>query len=273
MSDAISKILEQQELYKNRVPKHITDILELQQKFKPLSDSPILRVFRDTKYKLASTLAETGLSDSWLSIQKNIRNSRTFTEAFRSMDILSEFRNSTKHISPLSAITYYLEYLFDEDDQEERSIIIDESKRVQKIISDIYQDYPRIYTIEPREFEEMIAELLRNEGFEVELTKQTRDNGYDILALRKIGNYSFPLKFLVECKRYRDNRPVGIELIRSFKEVLDTEQANRGIIATTSYFTRDAIAKKALTPYLLEYRDKDSIIEWVAQYYKDKFKN
>lgn len=36
-------------------------------------------------------------------------------------------------------------------------------------------------------------------GFEVMLTKQTRDGGYDILALKL--NRDFHLKFLVECKR------------------------------------------------------------------------
>jgi restriction system protein len=116
----------------------------------------------------------------------------------------------------------------------------------------------------------MIAELLRNDGYEVELTKKTRDNGFDILALRKIDRLGSPLKFLVECKRYANRNPVGVEIIRSFKEVLSTENANRGIIATTSYFTKDAIKKRTQTPYLLDYRDKGHIIEWVAQYYAEK---
>lgn len=93
------------------------------------------------------------------------------------------------------------------------------------------------------------------QGFEVELSKQTRDNGYDILALKNVIGLS-PVKYLVECKRYAEKRKVGVELIRSFKEVLQTENANKGIIATTSYFTKPALIKQNEIPYLLDLRIK-----------------
>ena len=75
-----------------------------------------------------------------------------------------------------------------------------------------------------------------------------------------------PIKFLVVCKRYT-NQKVGVEVIRSFKEVISVENANKGIIVTTSYFTKGALQKKAKTPYLLDYRDKDKVIEWVKDYF------
>lgn len=95
----------------------------------------------------------------------------------------------------------FLEFdLYDdiEDNEEvESSIIISQTSNIRKVILQIYQDNQYLYSLEARRFEEVIAELLYNKGFEVELTKQTRDNGYDILALRNING--FPLKFLVEC--------------------------------------------------------------------------
>ena len=154
-------------------------------------------------------------------------------------------------------------------DETPTSIIITETQRVKEIIKDIYINNLKLFAIHPREFEKIIAELLYSQGFEVELTKQTRDNGYDILALKYIGNFS-PIKYLVECKKYNEKNKVGVEIIRSFKEVIATEQANKGIIVTSSYFTRDALKKQKETPYLLDYKNKDEVINWVNEYMNKK---
>ncbi|MEC3876694.1 restriction endonuclease [Chryseobacterium salviniae] len=150
-----------------------------------------------------------------------------------------------------------------------KQIILDETTRIKQIIFEIYLNNEQLYKLHPREFEQLIAELLYNKGFEIELTKQTRDNGYDILAMKYINGFS-PIKYLVECKKYAENRKIGVEIVRSFKEVLSTEQANKGLIVTTSYFSRDAIKKQKETPLLLEYKDKNEVINWVNEYYIQK---
>ncbi|MYY28993.1 restriction endonuclease [Elizabethkingia anophelis] len=166
---------------------------------------------------------------------------------------------------------------FNEDELEEplisepsvKNIIIDVSYQIRDILFEIYLNNEKLYKISPREFEKVIAELLYNNGFEVELTKQTRDNGFDILALKYVDNLS-PIKYLVECKRYKPDRKIGVEIIRGFKEVIQTEQANKGLIVTTSYFSAEAIRKQKETPYLLDYKDKDELMNWVSEYYNQK---
>lgn len=69
-----------------------------------------------------------------------------------------------------------------------------------------------IYELPPREFEELIAELLSDLGYEVELTPASRDGGKDILAYMSTPHGR--LLCLVEAKRYRQDRPVGVELVR-----------------------------------------------------------
>lgn len=150
-----------------------------------------------------------------------------------------------------------------------KNIIIDTSYQIRDILFEIYLNNEKLYKISPREFEKVIAELLYNNGFEVELTKQTRDNGFDILALKHLDNLS-PIKYLVECKRYSPHRKIGVEIIRSFKEVIQTEQANKGLIVTTSYFSSEAVKKQNETPYLLDYKDKNELINWVGEYYRLK---
>lgn len=146
-------------------------------------------------------------------------------------------------------------------------ILIDEINKVRRIITDVYQDNSLLLRIGPRDFEELIAELMRKQGFIVELTKQTRDGGYDILAINSIAG--FPLKFLAECKRFASNNPVTVDIIRSFSYVVDTQKANKGIIFTTSYFTKDAVKEKEKGPSkLLDFMENGDIIRWVNAYVK-----
>lgn len=52
--------------------------------------------------------------------------------------------------------------------------------------------------IDRRQFEELIAELFVGFGYEVELTRRTRDGGKDIVAIKR---REVNTKYLIECKR------------------------------------------------------------------------
>lgn len=109
-----------------------------------------------------------------------------------------------------------------------------------------------MHKMTPRDFEEMMARLFAELGYSVELTQKTRDGGKDIYIAKKneIGNFLF----LVECKKYAPNHPVGIDVIRNLYGVIGMEDTNPtgGIIATTSHFTRDA--QKQIIEKKLEHR-------------------
>lgn len=143
-------------------------------------------------------------------------------------------------------------------------ILLNEAVNIREVILDIYKNHHRLLDVTSRQFEELIAELLSSQGFSVELTKQTRDGGYDIIAISSMVNQA-PQKWLVECKRL-SSKKVGIEVVRSFKEVVEATHVNRGIIATTSYFSADAMRKQRETPYLLDFRDKDAVMNWIYEY-------
>jgi restriction system protein len=57
---------------------------------------------------------------------------------------------------------------------------------------------------------------------------------------------------------------VRVDMIRAFKNVISEQNANKGIIVTTSYFTTDA--KREQTPYILDFKDKGDIMDWVKDY-------
>ncbi|WP_190300528.1 restriction endonuclease [Rufibacter hautae] len=151
-----------------------------------------------------------------------------------------------------------------EEDLEQERILITETERVRSIIRNIYRDNEFIYSLDPRKYEVVVAELLQAKNFHVQLTQQTRDGGYDIIALQEIGG--FPIKMLVECKRYRRDRPVGVEFIRSFMDVIHEEDANKGVIVTTSYFSPEAHKREAKAPHRLELKDRPVLLDWVSEY-------
>jgi restriction endonuclease Mrr len=163
-------------------------------------------------------------------------------------------------IPDLSAFEYNFDDFQEEEIEEEKLIKVVDSTKL--LIRNIYEDHDLLNVIDPRKFEEIVAELLYSKGFEVNLTKQTRDGGYDILALQKIGG--FPIKFLVECKRHKKN--IGIDIIRSFCDVIRHEQANKGIIFTTSYFSKDSQKRKNEMGTILDFKNREDIIDWIIDY-------
>lgn len=118
--------------------------------------------------------------------------------------------------------------------------------------------------LSPRSFEELVAALFRREGFSVQLTPQSRDGGYDILAVRHnklTGNETF----LVECKRYAEQKRVGIAIIRNLMGVLQFENATKGIIATTGFFSSEARRKAETISTRLVLHDYDFLKGWLNQ--------
>ncbi|MDB5013687.1 MAG: hypothetical protein JWQ25_1889 [Daejeonella sp.] len=119
--------------------------------------------------------------------------------------------------------------------------------------------------MQPHDFEQMIEELLRFQQFDVEMTKRTRDGGYDLIAVKNIGD--FPVRFLVECKRHAKLLKIGVGIVRGFRDVINTLGANKGIIVTSSYFSPDAEKEKLQNkPYMLDFKDHDDVIGWVNKY-------
>ena len=113
----------------------------------------------------------------------------------------------------------------------------------------------------PRKFEELVAYLMEKQGYEVTLTKQSRDGGIDIFALKRDGFGSFLT--IVDCKRYAEKNAVGIDLVRTMYGTLSIAKASHGIIATTSRFTKDAQVLAEKHKYQISLRDHADIVKWM----------
>lgn len=136
---------------------------------------------------------------------------------------------------------------------------------IKRMIEDFYINPEKLKNIDRRKFEEMVAELFTGFGYNVELTKQTRDGGKDIIAIKKC---DVNLKYLIECKRPDPGNPVSISPVRELYAVKTSERATKGILATTSFFTKDALSFFNMHKWELEPKDYNGIMAWIADYLK-----
>lgn len=113
-----------------------------------------------------------------------------------------------------------------------------------------------------RDFELYIASLFFRKGFEVNLTPPSMDGGCDLLITNK--ETTRIECSVVECKRYKDN--VGVKEVRALLGVVEKNQASRGILVTTSNFSKTAI-KEAKETGRLELIDYNSLQLQLNQYF------
>ena len=125
-------------------------------------------------------------------------------------------------------------------------------------------DPVRLHELTPRKFEELIASILEDAGFHVELTKQTRDGGYDILAHLK--NQITKFVMLVECKRYSSENKVDVSVVRQIIGVHNTVNPAKSLIVTTSSFTNPAKEMARTHEHILDLHDFKRVSEMLAKY-------
>lgn len=132
-------------------------------------------------------------------------------------------------------------------------------------INKYFANHPNeIFKLTSREFENLIAGILYDLKYDIELTKETRDGGFDIKAIKKDG--IGPLLYLVECKKYAKHRPVGIEVVRQLHSVKTNLQASKAVLVTTSYFTKDAKELQRNLGYQIDLKEFDDIVKWLTPY-------
>ena len=111
------------------------------------------------------------------------------------------------------------------------------------------QDNPReaLLSLRPTEFEFLIAALFDAIGYDVSTTQASFDGGIDVIARNtETGRAEF---LLIQCKRYAANVPVSA--VRELMGVVSQMQANKGLLISTSDFTRQA-RKEALSTSRIE---------------------
>lgn len=132
-----------------------------------------------------------------------------------------------------------------------------------RIISRILEKPDLLDDLEPRAFEVLISKLFQGFSAEVELTKETRDGGYDVGATFEIGSVRF--RVLIEAKKWK-SRKVGIATVDRLIGVKQRLGADKVVLATTSTFTSVAKGVAAQLHTEIELVDSEGVHKWVERY-------
>ena len=101
-----------------------------------------------------------------------------------------------------------------------------------------------IYSLNPRRFEALVEDIFKHNGFNTLWTQATRDGGVDILLLE---DNSSDCIAIVECKRYKKERKVGVSTVRALVGAAISWRANKAYLVTSSDYT--APARDIVTTY------------------------
>ena len=142
-----------------------------------------------------------------------------------------------------------------------------------------------IPTSDWRIFEEIVAEIYNGFGYEVVLTKKTKDGGKDVIALQR-NEEGINKKIFIECKHWKDT--IDVKPVRELLGVGVVEDGLTGVIlATTSTFTEDAkefkdkidatnlqvIRNDIITKLDFDLKDYNDILNWIGDYNAIEFKS
>lgn len=93
-------------------------------------------------------------------------------------------------------------------------------------------------TINAFEFEELIADLWNEEGWDTSVTSGTKDRGIDVIAER---NNPIQQKYVIQVKAYSQDNNIGSGELRNYATLFQQENDIDGVvIVTTGWFTDQA---------------------------------
>lgn len=108
-------------------------------------------------------------------------------------------------------------------------------------------DYSYLESLNPAQFEKLLADLFRENGYTVHLAQETRDVGYDFaIESPKHGG-----RILVEAKKMNRQSRVPVEAVRQLLSVIHSVGAVSGVLISTSGFTSAATALGAASSIVL----------------------
>ena len=83
----------------------------------------------------------------------------------------------------------------------------------------------------PYDFEDFIAQLFKDNSYQVEGTNYTGDYGADVIVIKD------NIKIAIQVKRYKESNKVGVKDINQIIGARDYYNCNKAMVITTSDFT------------------------------------
>jgi HJR/Mrr/RecB family endonuclease len=145
------------------------------------------------------------------------------------------------------------------------------------IFKDADEDYLKFLASHPdcvdsvawEAFERIVFEIFRSKGFEVQHIGKQWGLSADLLALHR-DQTGKTRSLIVECKRFRKDRRVGLDIVNAVLGSRVRQSADAAFLVTTSSFTQTVEKEREHLQRLnLELRDGEQLYEWLSFRYNN----
>ena len=146
-----------------------------------------------------------------------------------------------------------------------KPLIVVDNERLLKALKKQPKD---VFRLTPRQFEEVVADLLQDMDYDVTLTKQTNDGGADILAVKKteVGD----VLCLVDAKKYKESHKIGVGMVRTLLGTLEDYRATSAMLATTSTYSPKAKAMQEKHQFRLSLKVYTDVVGWIQKFRENR---
>lgn len=119
-----------------------------------------------------------------------------------------------------------------------------------------------LHSMHWRKFEELISQLLEENGWTVELTPMSGDGGIDVVASRIAPDIGL-IKSVWQAKKYKPSNHIQLSTIRELITASNDYQASKAMLVTTSYLAEGAIERIRQDEYRLGYKEQKELESWI----------
>lgn len=141
----------------------------------------------------------------------------------------------------------------DEDSPERKRLVSAVSEVSDELIRELSARPDLLYRLDPRKFEQLVAELYRRQGFEATLTPASGDEGADVYVVGH--NDLGRTLWVVQAKRNAPERKIEAGVVRELLGTVTAKNASAGILITTSFFQPGAEKLEREFRYRLSLKD------------------
>jgi HJR/Mrr/RecB family endonuclease len=150
----------------------------------------------------------------------------------------------------------------DTDIDQKSSLVVPAFNLINSELIEYLANNPKaLHSLHWRKFEELLAEIFKNQGFETELGPGQADGGVDLRLIQRsdIGD----MLILVQAKKYAEHRKIQLDPVKALWASVEDEQANKGILVSTSEFIPAAKNFAKRHPYRLELAGPERLLLWL----------
>ena len=143
------------------------------------------------------------------------------------------------------------------------SLLKEDFNDIHHDVFDYFSNRPdRLQSLDGREFEVLVYEAMRNQGFNVELGPRSGDGGIDIKMLQRdpIGD----VMTAVQLKCYRHDRKIGLEAVQALHGAKVAEGLHKSIFITSSDYLPSAKKFAARNNVSMQLYTSSDVKQWCA---------